>query len=422
MDPVVTDAPDETDEIAEITETSPPIAPASPQPELAPTNSDEAPAPAAAEPPAEAPVAAALIVCPACATVNDPDAKFCEECGTQLGELVEVSADPGSAEGAQAEPDEATSSTAAPRRACVYCGGGIADDGYCELCGKPAQSERDHWQEAPAAWVGGVCDRGIRHEINEDAMALAADPQVGEFAVLVVCDGVSSTPGSDKASLAAARAATAILEAGRLTDLADGHDDEYAQARWSGRMLEAGERASAAIYEAIGELAARTNPPSCTFAAAVIDGPLVVVGGVGDSRVYWIADEGKSRQLTTDDSWSQEMMAHGMSRQQAESAPQAHSITRWLGADSPDEVPHVVPTYPTGAGWILVCSDGLWNYCSDADDLSELVHRVVGSVGTNPVQVASALVDWANEQGGQDNITAALARFDSVVPTPAQPA
>ncbi|WP_235497266.1 PP2C family serine/threonine-protein phosphatase [Agreia sp. Leaf283] len=418
----MSDAPDEIAEIAEIAETSPPIAPASPQPESTLTGSDEAPAPAAAEPLAEAPVAAALIACPACATVNDPDAKFCEECGTQLGELVEVSADPDAADDAQAEPDEATSSTAAPRRACVYCGGSIADDGYCELCGKPAQSERDHWQEAPAAWVGGVCDRGIRHEINEDAMALAADPQVGEFAVLVVCDGVSSTPGSDKASLAAARAATAILEAGRLTDLADGHDDEYAQARWSGRMLEAGERASAAIYEAIGELAARTNPPSCTFSAAVIDGPLVVVGQVGDSRVYWIADEGKSRQLTTDDSWSQEMMAHGMSRQQAESAPQAHSITRWLGADSPDEVPHVVPTYPTGAGWILVCSDGLWNYCSDADDLSELVHRVVGSVGTNPVQVASALVDWANEQGGQDNITAALARFDSVVPTPAQPA
>lgn len=386
--------------------------------------SSEPAAAAAVEPPVEAPAeAAAPIICPACGTLNDPDAKFCEECGTQLGELVEVSADPGShSSDGEPDADEATSSTAAPRRACVYCGGRIADDGYCELCGKPAQSERDHWQEAPAAWVGGVCDRGIRHEINEDAMSLSADPQAGEFAVLVVCDGVSSTPGSDKASLAAAQAATAVLAAGRVTDLADRLEDNLAQARWSGRMLEAGVRASAAIYEAIGELAARTNPPSCTFAAAVIDGPLVVTGGVGDSRVYWIADEGKSRQLTTDDSWSQEMMAHGMSRQQAESAPQAHSITRWLGADSPDEVPHVVPTYPTGAGWVLVCSDGLWNYCSDADDLAELVHRVVGSVGTNPVLVASSLVDWANEQGGQDNITAALARFDSVVPTPAQPA
>ncbi|MBF4633456.1 protein phosphatase 2C domain-containing protein [Agreia pratensis] len=390
----------------------------------------EAPAEPAADPtletasePAVEAEAAVPVLCPACGTVNDPDAKFCEECGTQLGELVEVSSDPDSGDDeAGAEPNEATSSTSAPRRACVYCGGSIAEDGYCELCGKPAQSERDHWQEAPAAWVGGVCDRGIRHDINEDAMALAADPQAGEFAVLVVCDGVSSTPGSDKASLAAARAATAHLAAGRQIDVTEGNDDELAQSRWSDRMLEAGERASAAIYEAIGELAARTNPPSCTFAAAVIDGPLVVVGGVGDSRVYWIADSGKSRQLTTDDSWSQEMMAHGMSRQQAESAPQAHSITRWLGADSPDEAPHVVPTYPTGAGWILVCSDGLWNYCSDADDLAELVHRVVGMVGSNPVQVSSSLVDWANEQGGQDNITAALARFDSVVHTPAQPA
>jgi serine/threonine protein phosphatase PrpC len=378
-------------------------------------------APAAAGEPAEAAEPPVPVLCPACGTVNDPDARYCEECGTQLGALVEVNSDPAESP-ANADDSAATSSTSAPRRACVYCGGSIADDGYCELCGQPAQSERDHWEEAPAAWVGGVCDRGIRHDINEDAMALAADPQAGEFAVLVVCDGVSSTPGSDKASLAAARAATALLAEGRATDLAESFDDDQTQARWSGRMLTAGERASAAIYEAIGELAARTNPPSCTFAAAVIDGPLVVVGGVGDSRVYWIADEGKSRQLTTDDSWSQEMMAHGMSRQQAESAPQAHSITRWLGADSPDEVPQVVPTYPAGSGWVLVCSDGLWNYCSDADDLAGLVHRVVGSVGTNPVRVASALVDWANEQGGQDNITAALARFDSVVPTPAPPA
>jgi serine/threonine protein phosphatase PrpC len=289
------------------------------------------------------------------------------------------------------------------------------------VCGKPAQSERDHWEEAPAAWVGGVCDRGIRHTINEDAMSLFAEPGAGSFAALVVCDGVSSTPGSDLASLAAAKAATAVLAEGRSADLGDSADGAPVQTRWSERLATAGERASAAIYEAIGDLAERSNPPSCTFAAAIIDGPLVIVGGVGDSRVYWIADQGRSRQLTTDDSWSQEMMAQGMSRQHAESAPQAHSITRWLGADSPDEVPRVVPTYPAGPGWILACSDGLWNYCSDAADLAELVHGVIESVGTNPVRIASALVDWANEQGGQDNITAALARFDSVIPTSMSP-
>ncbi len=47
-------------------------------------------------------------------------------------------------------------------------------DGYCESCGVKALSERDHYREQPAPWVAGVCDKGIRHQRNEDAMALLA--------------------------------------------------------------------------------------------------------------------------------------------------------------------------------------------------------------------------------------------------------
>jgi serine/threonine protein phosphatase PrpC len=127
-------------------------------------------------------------------------------------------------------------------------------------------------------------------------------------------------------------------------------------------------------------------------------------------------------QLSVDDSAAQAQMEAGVPRAEAESSPQAHAITKWLGRDSHDHEPRVGQLVLGTPGWVLVCSDGLWNYSSDADDLAGLVHRVIGSVGTNPVLIASALVDWANEQGGQDNITAALARFDSVVPTPARPA
>jgi len=64
-------------------------------------------------------------------------------------------------------------------------------------------------------------------------------------------------------------------------------------------------------------------------------------------------------------------------------------------------------------GWLLVCSDGLWNYCSAASDMAQLVGQIHGSAAAaEPLALAGALVDWANAQGGQDNVTVALARID----------
>ena len=96
---------------------------------------------------------------------------------------------------------------------CAACGGAVAEDGYCGTCGARAAAPRDHFVEQPAPWVAAVCDRGIRHPRNEDAVAVAADPEPGTRAVLVVCDGVSSSIDSDVASLAGARAARDVLAA-----------------------------------------------------------------------------------------------------------------------------------------------------------------------------------------------------------------
>jgi hypothetical protein len=40
----------------------------------------------------------------------------------------------------------------------------------------------------------------------------------------------------------------------------------------------------------------------------------------------------------------------------------------------------------------------------------------VADVGADPLAVASALCTWANEQGGHDNVTVALARLAAFVP------
>jgi serine/threonine protein phosphatase PrpC len=156
------------------------------------------------------------------------------------------------------------------------------------------------------------------------------------------------------------------------------------------------------------------NPPSCTFAAAVVEDDVIVAGNVGDSRVYWLPDDTgePARQLGRDDSFAQEQMVAGVPRLEAETGPHAHSITRWLGRDAPDDLTPHLTTMAATPGWLMVCSDGLWNYCSEADALRTLLADAAARLDApTPTTLAQALVDFANEQGGRDNITVALARL-----------
>jgi serine/threonine protein phosphatase PrpC len=317
--------------------------------------------------------------------------------------------------GPVASASKPTAPTQPSEQLCQACGQGRIVDGYCDHCGTPPPDPRNHYVEAPASWVGGVCDIGKRHTRNEDAMALNAMEAAGSRAVLVVCDGVSMATDSHIASLAAARAARSVLD----QPLPKGVGTPEA---WAAAAAKALTTAVATANDAVrGAVAGEVpNPPSCTIAAAVIEDGVVVAGNVGDSRVYWLPDGSEPvrppRQLGQDDSYAHEQIRAGMPREAAENGPHAHSITRWLGTDAPDDLaPHLTTLSATEAarGWLLVCSDGLWNYCSDPEDMRLLVHNMVEQVGgdADPTAVAQALVDFANEQGGRDNITVALARL-----------
>jgi serine/threonine protein phosphatase PrpC len=145
----------------------------------------------------------------------------------------------------------------------------------------------------------------------------------------------------------------------------------------------------------------------------VVEGDLLMVGSVGDSRAYWIPDAGTATALTLDDSFAQTQIDAGVPRVVAESGPQSHAITRWLGADAPDHKPATATMTLAEPGWLLVCSDGLWNYCSAAPDLANLIRQTSGTSpsAAEPLALAEALVSWAKAQGGQDNISAAVARI-----------
>ena len=108
--------------------------------------------------------------------------------------------------------------------------------------------------------------------------------------------------------------------------------------------------------------------------------------------------------MTVDDSWAAEQVEAGeMTEEDAEANPQAHAITRWLGADAPESAPNIAHYELSESGRLVVCSDGLWNYCSDASMLATELERLPADV--RPIDAARHLTAFALEAGGHDNIT-----------------
>jgi serine/threonine protein phosphatase PrpC len=150
--------------------------------------------------------------------------------------------------------------------------------------------------------------------------------------------------------------------------------------------------------------------PSCTLVSALCRGSEITVGWVGDSRAYWF-DADESRQLTVDDSFAEEGIAKGLlTPEQAAHSPFLHSITHWVGPDSPERPPRLVTLRPERPGRLVLCTDGLWNYAPGADELARLVGAL--PAGAAPAAVARSLADTANDRGGHDNITVAVVDID----------
>lgn len=322
--------------------------------------------------------------CPGCGEAVGEKDRFCESCGQSL--LVRRTP-----VGGPVSTREGT--------ACVACGAEKVDaEGFCADCGRAQPSGRDR-MECDLGMVVGVSDKGRRRARNEDSMAYGtvlggdAPPSV----VAVVCDGVATSDRADSASQRAVDEAVGVL----LDAVLENADP-----------VAATKLAVARAIEVVSELADPSVPgtaPSCTFVSAVVTPDRVTVGSVGDSRVYWITepDSGAmaSAVLTADDTVAAELIAEGMSEEEANAVHQAHALSKWIGADAGDIEPRVVTVEPNGPGHVLLCSDGLWNYVPDAAALAQATPSAGG------MTAAVGLTKLALDLGGHDNITTVLVPF-----------
>ncbi|MEV5879319.1 protein phosphatase 2C domain-containing protein [Streptomyces sp. NPDC052101] len=307
---------------------------------------------------------------------------------------------------------ESTAVPEEPAQVCVACRAGRVDsDGYCENCGHAQPRERDH-MERESGPVAAVSDRGLRHHRNEDAFAVGHTtlPDGTPAVLAVVCDGVSSATRPDDASSAASQVAGDTL----LAALPRG---THPQTAMHEAIVAAAQAVNALAEEpaTAREHAPHQNAPACTIVGTVVAAGLLVVGWVGDSRIYWVPDDrsAPAARLTEDDSWAAQMVAAGlMSEAEAYADERAHAITGWLGADAYELEPHTASFKPDRSGVVVVCTDGLWNYAETAEEMAEAVPQ---DAAERPLHSARVLVGHALDGGGHDNVTVA------VVPFPAPP-
>ncbi len=299
-----------------------------------------------------------------------------------------------------------------PRQCCQQCAEPVGPgDRFCGECGAEVEAQRRDRVEVDIGVGAGISDWGRRHHRNEDALALRGlrlgaghGPAQRSAAVAVVCDGVSSAARADEASEVAAEVAAETLAAAlRANDgpAAATRDAIYA----AGRAV-----AELAHSDGADSYGAEHGAPACTVISAVVTGGAVTVGWVGDSRAYWIprarAESAPPIKLTEDDSWRAQVLAAGtLTPAQAAADRRAHAITAWLGEDAALVEPHVVTIEPEGPGVVVVCTDGLWNYL---DDVDQLAAAVPAEALDTPLNTARRLVDIALHCGGRDNITVAV--------------
>jgi serine/threonine protein phosphatase PrpC len=240
-------------------------------------------------------------------------------------------------------------------------------------------------------------------------MALAvADTYDGPVAVAIVSDGVSSAPRPDEASWTSTQTGITLLAEG---------------AQRGDNPKDASVTAVMAAGRALTELAGPDGSPAATYVSAIVSRDKITVCWLGDSRAYWLAANsplpvgpndtiditGGSRRVTRDDSLAEEIVSAGLaSMDEAMASPQAHVITRWLGADLPDPQPHLEQFTPAGPGVLMLCSDGLWNYRPEA---AELAAMALPAALTRPLDAAADLAKFALDSGGLDNITVVLIPF-----------
>ena len=218
-----------------------------------------------------------------------------------------------------------------------------------------------------------------------------ADSAVISARLLILADGMGGHAAGEVASVLAVRVFSEM-------DPTPGTDLDAA-------VLEAGRRARRALV-AMSDADPLLESLGTTLITVVTDGSRVLIGHIGDSRVY-VLREDSMYQLTTDHTHVQRLIEQGqLSPDKARTHPYRAMLLKSLDDHSPGPDPDLIEVSLQPGDRLLLCSDGLSDYLS-----AEQIGQALATEART--EAVEALIDAALRASTRDNVTAVVADVDA---------
>lgn len=229
-------------------------------------------------------------------------------------------------------------------------------------------------------------DKGKVRSSNQDAYAVGEFPD--EVAWAVVCDGMGGAAGGNIASALAVKVISDKINASYRENMKPSSIKNMLDSALIAANIE--------VYDM-----ADTKPDlkgmGTTVVCVIVKDSCAYIAHAGDSRAY-IFNKDNLLQVTTDHSLVQDLVDRGkITKEEALNHPNKNLITRAIGVDKSIDI-DFDEVEINDDDVLIICTDGLSNYVTDDEMISEVKDG-------RYYAFADRLVKKANNNGGGDNIT-----------------
>ncbi|PSQ92716.1 MAG: Stp1/IreP family PP2C-type Ser/Thr phosphatase [Proteobacteria bacterium SW_6_67_9] len=244
--------------------------------------------------------------------------------------------------------------------------------------------------------IAATTDTGRKRSHNEDNVGDDIDRGIA-----IVADGMGGHKGGATASQLAVDTALQRLAQGLDSGVGDGDASGFSGE--SVLVREAVEQSNRVIHDKAAQ-SPQYEGMGTTVVAAVFYEDQLSLAHVGDARAYRLRD-GRLEQLTRDHTLMQELIERGFyTPEEARESLNRNVVTRALGIEREVQV-DLQEDLALPGDLYLLCSDGLNDMLDD-----DTIRLTLADVSDNLTDVANSLIEQANENGGQDNVSAVLVR------------